>query len=95
MNVPAIMLNARKRFLYVVAMAVVFVILASGADALANTIWCVTKTAVVPNPACTPATTFSTISAVLALTSSPGPVEPLDVIVVAPGANPSRSPPQA
>jgi len=85
MNVPAITLNARKRFLYVVAMAVVFVILASGADALANTVWCVTKTSYVPNPACTPSTTFSTISAVLGLTSSPGPVQQFDVMVVAPG----------
>jgi parallel beta-helix repeat protein len=66
-------------------MAAVLALLAGGANALANTVWCVTKTSYVPDPACTPATTLSTISAVLALTSSPGPVQPLDVIVVAPG----------
>jgi parallel beta-helix repeat protein len=85
MNVPGIILNARKRFVSAAAMAAVFVILASGSNALANTIWCVTKTAVMPNPACTPATTFSTISAVFALTSAPGPVMPFDVIVVGAG----------
>jgi hypothetical protein len=68
-------------------MAAVFLLLGGGTNALANTIWCVTKTAVVPNPACTPATTFSTISGVFYTPrpTPPGPVLPFDVIVVAPG----------
>jgi len=89
MNGPAFRWNDRKRFLCAAAMAAVFLLLAGGANALANTIWCVTKTAYVPNPACTPATTFTTISAVLTPTTPhptpPGPVMPFDVIVVAPG----------
>jgi parallel beta-helix repeat protein len=69
-------------------MAAVFVILAGGANALAlrpSVVWCVTKTSYVPNPACTPATTFTTITAVLSNSSPPGPIASFDVIVVAPG----------
>jgi parallel beta-helix repeat protein len=80
MNKLRIRLNDRKRFVRAAALAAVFLLLAGGANALANTVWCVTKTSVYPYPTCTPSTTFSTISAALAV-----PPAPLDVIVVAPG----------
>jgi len=80
MNGPSIRLNDRKRFVFAAAMAAVFLLLAGGTSALANTVWCVTKTGVYPYSTCTKATTFSTISAALL-----APPAPQDVIVVGPG----------
>src|SRR5208337_5482761 len=76
------MVKARKRFVCAATMAAVFLLLAGGTSALANTVWCVTKTSVYPYPTCTPSTTSSTISGVFSL--SPPPAA-FDVIVVAPG----------
>jgi len=82
MNGPRNMVKARKRFVCAATMAAVFLLLAGGTSALANTVWCVTKTSVYPYPTCTPSTTSSTISGVFSL--SPPPAA-FDVIVVAPG----------
>jgi len=74
------MLNNRKRFVVSTAMAAVFVLLAGGANALANTVWHVSKSS--SNPTCSlSATTCNTIGAAVS-----GPdISPGDVIVVGPG----------
>jgi hypothetical protein len=72
------MLNNRKRFVFTVALAAAFVLLAGGANALANTVWTVSKSS--SNGTCSPgATTCNTIQAAV-IAASPG-----DVINVGPG----------
>jgi parallel beta-helix repeat protein len=71
------MLNDRKRFLCSAALAAVLVLLASGANAWANTVRCVPEASL--NPSCTAATTYSTISLAVAA-AGPG-----DLIVVGSG----------
>src|SRR5208337_3269042 len=73
-----ITLNNRRRFVFSAAMAGLLVLLAGGANALATTVWSVSKAS--SNPACSPsAFTCNTIgSAVSAATDG-------DVIVVGPG----------
>jgi hypothetical protein len=62
-------------------MAAVLVLLAGGANALAQpTVRCVTKTGPSPNPRCTAATTYTSISAAIGAPALPG-----DIIVVGPG----------
>ena len=80
MDVPRIMLSARKRFARAVALAAVFVLLAGGASALANTVWHVDKTSST-NCSNTPpvVTTCNTIQSAVGATSL------YDVVVVAPG----------
>jgi parallel beta-helix repeat protein len=73
-----IMLNNRRRFVFSVATAAVFVLLAGGANAVANTVWTVSKTS--PNPTCSPATTCNNI------TSAVNAASKGDVIVVGPGS---------
>jgi parallel beta-helix repeat protein len=51
MNRLHVMLNNRKRFLFSAALAGVLVLLAGGANALANTVWCVPNTSI--SSACT------------------------------------------
>ena|SRR5208337_1139069 len=73
-----IMLSNRKRFVFSAAMAAVFVVLAGGANALATTVWTVSKAS--SNPACSPsAFTCNTIG------SAVGAALAGDVIVVGPG----------
>jgi hypothetical protein len=71
------MLNDRKRFVCAVAMTAVFLLLAGGANALANTVWCVPTASL--NPACTALTTKPHIQDAVSLAA------PQDVIVVGPG----------
>ena len=78
MNRLDISLNDQKRFVCSAALAAVLVLLTGGANALANTVWCVPTASL--NPNCTPSTTFPTISAALAAPPLPG-----DFIVVGPG----------
>jgi hypothetical protein len=74
------MLNNRRRFVISAAVAAVLVLLAGGANALAAaTVRCVTKTSASPNPNCTAAATYPTIS--LAVAAAVGG----DIIVVGPG----------
>jgi parallel beta-helix repeat protein len=77
MNKLRIRLNARKRFVCAAAMAAVFLLLAGGANALANTVWCVPKASL--NPACTALTTKAHIQDAVSAAS------PQDVILVGPG----------
>jgi hypothetical protein len=58
-------------------MAAVFVLLAGGANALANTVWCVPSASL--NPSCTSGTTFSHIQSAVSVASAG------DVVVVGPG----------
>jgi hypothetical protein len=72
------MLNNRRRSLLSAALAAVLILLAGGANALANTVWTVSKTS--PNPTCSPATTCNNI------TSAVNAASKGDVIVVGPGS---------
>jgi parallel beta-helix repeat protein len=77
MNRLHIMLYDRKRFVCAAAMAAVFLLLAGGANALANTVWCVPHANL--NPACTALTTKPHIQDAVSAAASQ------DVIVVGPG----------
>ena len=80
MNRLPIMLNNRKPLAFPATMAAAFVLLAGGANALANTVWCVPKASL--NPSCTTSTTQPSIGAAVGLAASG------DVIVVGPGTYP-------
>ncbi len=71
------MLNNRRRFVLSAALAAAFILLAGGANALANTVWCVPSLTV--NPSCTKVPTPDTINGAAGAASSG------DVIVVGPG----------
>jgi hypothetical protein len=77
MNRLRIVLKTRKRFLCSAAMAAALVLAVGGANALANTVWCVPSASL--NPACTAATTKSHIQDAVSAASSQ------DVIVVGRG----------
>ena len=81
MNRLRITLNDRKRIVLSTAMAAVFVFLAGGANALANTVWTVSKTS--SNATCSlpSKTTCNTIGAAVNATG----ISPGDVIVVGRG----------
>jgi len=75
-----IILNNRRRFIISAAMAAILVLVAGGANALAQpTVWCVTKTGPSPNPSCTASTTFPTIQAAVSDAKAD------DIIFVGPG----------
>ena len=78
MNTLSVMLDNRKRFVGAAALAALLVLVVGGANALANTVWTVSKTST--NATCSAGkTTCNTIGAAVSAASG------YDVIVVGPG----------